>query len=67
LDSHGTDKDIIGPLKVLIFQMGNIHVHESFFHSPGSIAATVSKPSGGLTALLDMKGRAYLKLQKVSG
>ena len=38
-----------------------------FSHSPGSIAATVNKPSGGSAARLPMNFKACLKLQKVSG
>ena len=36
-------------------------------HSCGSIAATVTSPSGGVDADLRMNASAYLKLQKVLG
>jgi hypothetical protein len=38
-----------------------------WFHSSGSIAATVSVPRGGKPARFEMNFRACLKLQKVSG
>ena len=38
-----------------------------FSHGRGSIAATVSSPSGGKEAFLRMNFSACLKLQKVSG
>ena len=38
-----------------------------FSHSAGSIAATVSSPSGGSEARLPMNFKTCLKLQNVSG
>ncbi len=35
LNCHGSYKHIIRPLKVLILQTGDIHVHESLFPFPG--------------------------------
>jgi hypothetical protein len=40
----------------------------SFFcHDSGNIADTVIKPSGGTAAFLEMKRKAYLKLQNEAG
>jgi hypothetical protein len=38
-----------------------------FCHDRGSIADMVIKPRGGTAAFLEMKRKAYLKLQKEAG
>ena len=47
---------------------GDTFISTIFFcHDSGNMADTVIKPSGGTAAFLEMKRKAWLKLQYVSG
>ena len=67
LDGHGPDKHIICPLKVLVFQVIHIHIDESLFPFSRKHGGNRQQAERRMKALFDMKDRAYLKLQKVSG
>ena len=66
--NHRAEHHVIRPAQILVAQAGRTFRSTSrSSQSRGSIAATVSKPSGGKAAFLETNRSTCLKLQNVSG